>query len=82
MYLFDGPTTLLCKEPILTTFDFDDRTPPKEPGHQDLAPPPLPTPQYQGPMEVTPKLTKKGEIMHYHYKHGHISPKRIRDMAH
>jgi hypothetical protein len=50
--LFDCPLTILCQEPILTTLDFDDHTPPKEPICQEPAPPPLPAPQYQGPMEV------------------------------
>jgi hypothetical protein len=50
--LFDRPPTLLRQDPILTTFDFDDHTPPKAPIRQAPAPPPLPTPPFQGPMEL------------------------------
>ncbi|HSN67058.1 MAG TPA: GAG-pre-integrase domain-containing protein [Fusibacter sp.] len=63
----------------MTTFEFDDK--PKEELQRE--------PHLQqtnnltgGPSEVEPALSNaEAEFLHYHYKYGHISPKRIQAMA-
>jgi hypothetical protein len=76
---FDPPPVLLRSEPILATFEFDDKPQEELQREKHLRPQGC---SIEGPSEVEPVLSNvEAEFLHYHYKYGHISPKRIQTMA-